>query len=153
MVFYECVLTAKNTAPFMNLTNLMKTVSLKVVERGGIVRSVQNHGIRDLPHRFKAKYPDKEGNRYYKKGRFISVFYDASPHAREEVQAILDLDEEVLRNTHLKPRNKVTYANIVNEKKNPYIQRVRAMEEAEAAARKEEHVEVISDPDAQTQSA
>ena len=50
----------------------MKEVSLKIVNNGGIVRSIQNHGIRQLPHRFKAKYTDSDGTRYYEKGRFIS---------------------------------------------------------------------------------
>uniref|UniRef100_A0A7S2IGM9 Ribosomal protein S6 n=1 Tax=Helicotheca tamesis TaxID=374047 RepID=A0A7S2IGM9_9STRA len=128
MVFYECVLTAKNTAPFTSLTKLMKTISSTVVENGGIVRTVQNHGIRNLPHRFKAKYPDKEGNRYYKKGRFISVWYDASPRVLAKVENEIRLDDQILRHTHLKARNKLWYINIASEKKNPYIQKVIAME-------------------------
>ena len=73
-------------APDYNmLTSLMKEISLKIVNNGGIVRSIQNHGIRQLPHRFKAKYADREGNRYYEKGRFISVFYDANPNVMKQV--------------------------------------------------------------------
>ena len=104
---------------------------------GGIVRSIQNHGIRQLPHRFKAKYPDKEGNRYYEKGRFISVYYDASPTVLKEVDTFLKLEEQVLRNTHLKARNKMWYVNIAREDKNPYIQKVLRMEAEEAAKAKE----------------
>ena len=106
----------------------MKSLSHKVVESGGIVRSIQNHGIRNLPHRFKAKYADSEGNRYYEKGRFISVYYDSNPATQKEVETILRLDEQVLRNTHLKARNKLWYVNIAKEEKNPYIQKVLAME-------------------------
>ncbi len=111
------------------MTNLVKSISHKVVENGGIVRSVQNHGIRTLPHRFKAKYADREGNRYYEKGRFFSIYYDSSPSTQKEVTAILKLDEQVLRNTHLKVRNKLWFCNIAKEEKNPYIQKVLAMEE------------------------
>ncbi|KAL7497926.1 hypothetical protein ACHAWT_009435 [Skeletonema menzelii] len=124
MVFYECLMTAKNTAHYNNLTSLMKDISLKIVNNGGIVRSIQNHGVRQLPHRFRAKYADREGNRYYEKGRFISVFYDANPGVMREVEGILNLDEQILRNTHLKARNKFMDVNNVREKKNPYIQEI-----------------------------
>eukprot|EP01083_Nonionella_stella_P191887 709844_1 len=131
MVFYECVVTTRNTASFKQLTNLVKTISHKVVEKGGIVRSIQNHGIRQLPHRFKAKFADREGNRYYEKGRFFSIYYDSNPMIQKEVDTILKLDEQVLRNTHLKVRNKMWYVNIAREDKNPYIQQVLDMEKEE----------------------
>ena len=113
---------------FQQLTTLVKSISHKVVDGGGIIRSIQNHGIRQLPHRFQAKYPDKEGSRYYKKGRFISVFYDSNPVIQKEVDGLLKLDEQVLRNTHLKARDNLMYVNIAKESKNPYIQRSQAME-------------------------
>jgi len=128
MVYYECVLTAKHTTHFYTLTNLVKEVALKVVEGGGIVRGVENHGIRSLPHRFKAKHPDREGNRYYEKGRFFSIYYDSNPKTMQNVERVLSKHEEVLRQTHLKVRNKLWYVNIDKEDKNPYIQRVLAME-------------------------
>ncbi|KAL9190164.1 hypothetical protein ACHAXT_007375 [Thalassiosira profunda] len=132
MVFYECLMTAKNTSNYHTLTSLMREVSLKVVENGGIVRSIQNHGVRQLPHRFKAKYADRDGNRYYERGRFISMFYDSSPHTMREVEAILNLNEEVLRNTHLKASNKFNEVNNIWETKNPYVMEVmREMEEEE----------------------
>mmetsp|Transcript_19585 Transcript_19585/g.29047 ORF Transcript_19585/g.29047 Transcript_19585/m.29047 type:complete len:135 (-) Transcript_19585:1381-1785(-) len=131
MVFYECLMTAKNTAPFHELTKLVKGISHKVVDKGGIVRSIRNHGIRDLPHRFKAKYADREGIRYYEKGRFISVYYDASPIAMQQVEAEIRMNSLVLRTHHLKARNKLWYVNIAREEKNPYIQRVIAEENEE----------------------
>jgi len=103
-----------------------------VVESGGIVRGVQNHGIRQLPHRFKAKFPDKAGNRYYEEGRFVSVYYDSSPKTMREVEMILRKDEEILRQTHLKLRNKMDYVNMSREDKNPYIQRVIQMEKEQS---------------------
>jgi len=143
MVFYECLMTTKNTASFQVLTNLMKEVSHKVVEGGGIVRSIQNHGVRHLPHRFRARYPDRFGDRYYKKGRFVSVYYDANPHVMKEVENTLVMNEDVLRNTHLKARNKLWFVNVENEKRNPYIQRVLGMEneEEEETAKDEEAFE------------
>lgn len=113
------------------MTEFVKGVAHTVVNNGGIVRGVQNHGIRDLPHRFRARYPDAvDGTRYYEKGRFISMYYDSNPKAMNEVKALVRRNPEiVLRETHLKVLNKMWYVNIVNEKKNPYIQKVRQMEE------------------------
>jgi ribosomal protein S6 len=102
----------------------MKEISLKIVNNGGIVRSIQNHGIRQLPHRFKAKYADREGNRYYEKGRFISVFYDANPNVMRQVHGMLNLDDQILRTTHLRASNKFEEVNNLKENKNPYIQEV-----------------------------
>ena len=114
---------------------MVKAVSDKVVSSGGIVRSIQNHGIRQLPHRFKAKFADRQGNRYYDNGRFFSIYYDANPTTQKEVNGILKMDELVLRNTHLKARNKLWYVNIAREDKNPYIQKVLEMEEAAKATK------------------
>jgi ribosomal protein S6 len=109
---------------YNTLTALMKEISLKIVNNGGIVRSIQNHGIRQLPHRFKSKYADREGNRYYEKGRFISVFYDANPNVMRQVQGTLNLDDQILRTTHLRASNKFGEVNNLKENKNPYIQQI-----------------------------
>ena len=109
---------------FKALTALMKQVSLKVVENGGIVRSIQNHGLRTFPHRFKAKYPDYlTQQRYYEQGRFISVYYDANPETLRQVELLLNMNDQILRVTHLKSRSKLDWINYKHEK-NPYVQRV-----------------------------
>jgi ribosomal protein S6 len=113
-----------NCTDFKALTAIMKEVSLKVVENGGIVRSVQNHGLRTFPQRFKAKYPDiLTQQRYYEQGRFISFYYDANPSTLKQIEAILNMNDQVLRHTHLKSRSKVDWINHKNEK-NPYAQEV-----------------------------
>ena len=121
-------------AAFHLLTALMKDVSMKVVERGGVVRSIRNHGIRTLPSEFRSSFPDKEGNRNYRKGRFISIYYDSNPQTMREVESILRINDQVLRDTHLKARNKLWYVNIAREDRNPYIQKVIELESAAAAA-------------------
>jgi len=105
------------------LTNLVKQVSHEVVEGGGVVRAIHNHGIRSLPHRFKARFPDKEGNRYYKKGRFFSIYYDANPATMAQVDQLLKMDEEVLRSTHLRARSVLDSINL-REDRNPFIKLV-----------------------------
>ena len=114
----------------------MREVSLKIVNNGGIVRSIQNHGIRQLPHRFKAKYTDRDGNRYYEKGRFISIFYDANPRVMREVGGILNLDDQILRSTHLRATNKFGDVNNLRESKNPYVQQILEEIESEGSPQK-----------------
>ena len=181
MVFYECLITAKNTArtfhlcrmglglcraidccrlhafffavplvlltdtDFHALTNLMKQISHEVVKGGGIVRGIHNHGIRDLPQRFKARFADKQGVRYYTKGRFISVYYDSNPATMRQVEQVLTLDEEVLRNTHLKARSILDFVNIGREERNPYIQQVVKVQKKEREQAKvlHENVEAV----------
>merc|ERR1712071_262333 len=111
----------------------VKGIAHTVVRNGGIVRGVRNQGIRDLPHRFKSRYPDLDGNRYFKRGRFVSIYYDSSPKTMQEVMGLLRMDDEVLRHTHLKVRNKMWDVNIDKVENNPYIQRVLEMERLEKA--------------------
>ena len=104
---------------------MMKQVSHKVVENGGIVRSIQNHGFRQFPHRCRAKYPDYvTQQRYYEKGRFISVYYDANPTTLQQVETLLSRNDQVLRVTHLKASSKLDYITMERDDKNPYIRRV-----------------------------
>jgi ribosomal protein S6 len=111
---------------------MMKQVSLQVVDNGGIVRSIQNHGIRQFPHRVQAKYPDyKTGIRYYEKGRYISVYYDANPTTLAQIQTLLSMNDQVLRETHLKARSKLEFITMQRPDKNPYVQRVLAAAEEE----------------------
>ncbi|KAL3920458.1 MAG: hypothetical protein SGILL_003254 [Bacillariaceae sp.] len=127
----------------------MKQVSHKVVENGGIVRSVQNHGLRQFPHRFQAKYPDYlTQQRYYEKGRFISMYYDANPATLRQVETILNMDDQVLRVTHLKARSKLDYITMEREDKNPYMQRVlrEDREKAERFEAEEEAIATLSTP-------
>jgi ribosomal protein S6 len=126
----------------------MKKVSLEIVKGGGIVRAVHNHGIRSVPHRFRAKYADKEGNRYYSKGRFISIYYDSNPATMKQVEQALTLQEEVLRKTHLKARSILDFVNVSREERNPYIREVKRLQSLDRVAvhhRNETVEQVIED--------
>mmetsp|Transcript_32067 Transcript_32067/g.53661 ORF Transcript_32067/g.53661 Transcript_32067/m.53661 type:complete len:165 (+) Transcript_32067:139-633(+) len=145
MVFYECVLTTKHTTHFKALTALMKQVSHKVVDNGGIVRSIQNHGLRQFPHRFQAKYPDfLTQQRYYDKGRFISIYYDANPATLKQVEMVLSMNDQVLRVTHLKARSKLDWITMEREDKNPYMQRILKQDQQKAERVKAEEAAIAT---------
>jgi ribosomal protein S6 len=123
----------------------MKQVSLKIVDNGGIVRSIQNHGIRQFPHRVQSKYPDyKTGQRYYEKGRYVSLYYDANPATLGEVDKILSMNDQVLRNTHLKARSKLEWITMQRPEKNPYVQRVLRQDELERQTRLAEDMAIAT---------
>jgi ribosomal protein S6 len=125
----------------------MKKVCNEIVTNQGIVRSIQNHGIRDLPHRFQARYADRQGVRYYPKGRFVSIYYDSNPATMRMVEQVLTLNEEVLRHTHLKARSILDFVNTEQEHKNFFVKQVRKEQAKERAAKKHVHetVEQIID--------
>eukprot|EP00526_Cylindrotheca_closterium_P021821 CAMPEP_0113609278 /NCGR_PEP_ID=MMETSP0017_2-20120614/4402_1 /TAXON_ID=2856 /ORGANISM="Cylindrotheca closterium" /LENGTH=122 /DNA_ID=CAMNT_0000518077 /DNA_START=186 /DNA_END=554 /DNA_ORIENTATION=+ /assembly_acc=CAM_ASM_000147 len=113
---------------------MMKQISHKIVENGGIVRSIQNHGIRQFPHRVQAKNPDYiTGQRYFEKGRYISIYYDSNPTTRAQVERVLAFDDQVLRNTHLRARSKLDWISTQRMDKNPYVQQVLKMDQEKMA--------------------
>ena len=101
----------------------MKEVSHEVVKGGGLVRAIHNHGVRAVPVRFKAKHPDGLGERYFEKGRFVSVYMDCNPQTRINVQNVLARDEDILRQTHLRCRTWIDTVNLAKETKNPWVWR------------------------------
>mmetsp|Transcript_745 Transcript_745/g.1686 ORF Transcript_745/g.1686 Transcript_745/m.1686 type:complete len:146 (+) Transcript_745:278-715(+) len=138
MVFYECLITTKNSASKRALTDLTKAISSAVIDGGGIVRGVQNHGVRELPHFFRARQTDREGDRYYRRGRFLSIYYDCDPVTLQDVKLALQMDEGVLRHTTLRPRTSLDIVNGTNPKKNPYLALAIKEEEAERGSAEED---------------
>lgn len=127
---------------FRALSAMVKQVSHKIVENGGIVRSIQNHGIRQFPHRVQAKNPDLiTGHRYFEKGRFVSVYYDSNPTTRAQVDRILSMNDQVLLRTHLKARSKLDWISMQRMDKNPYIQEVLKMDQEKMAERQTSKLE------------
>jgi hypothetical protein len=54
----------------------------------------------------------------------VSIYYDSNPSTMRQVEQILTMDEQVLRNTHLRARSVLDSVNIAREEKNPYVRRV-----------------------------
>ena len=107
---------------------------MKIVEEGGIVQAIHNHGIRQCPSRIKAKNPDfVTQQRYYETARYFSIYYESNPTTMSNVSTILErqtIGEDVLRFVHVHATSKTDVLNLpdnVSPKtytKNPYVKRV-----------------------------
>ena len=71
-----------------DLTNIFRRAAAVILQEGGVVRSVANHGIRVLPYRFHSRHDIKENDdRWFASGRWASAYYDASPAVAEKMEA------------------------------------------------------------------
>lgn len=58
-----------------------------VLQEGGVVRSVANHGIRVLPYRFHSKHDlGEETSRWFCSARWASAYFDAKPAVAERME-------------------------------------------------------------------
>ena len=76
---YNLFLFLKSYATPQTSTNLLRSLSRTVISSGGVVRSIENAGLRKMPHRVKAKFQDSKGVRYHDELRLVSMRFIASP--------------------------------------------------------------------------
>lgn len=70
-----------------DLTAIFRRAAALVLQEGGVVRSVANHGIRVLPYRFHSRHDVREGDqRWFGSARWASTYYDASPDVAEQME-------------------------------------------------------------------
>jgi len=118
---------------------------------------VKNHGIREFPHRYQAKYPDYlTQQRYYDKGRLFSIWYESSPKTQSKISNYLDkqLANNVLRYTQLQSKSKLSqFANLPQEvvvdgdgvsvpalyKKNPYVKNALKQQQLQQEQHEQHH--------------
>jgi hypothetical protein len=72
------------------------------------------------------------------------LYYDANPATLGEVDKILSMNDQVLRNTHLKARSKLEWITMQRPEKNPYVQRVLRLDELERQTRLAEDTAVAT---------
>jgi len=121
MPLFQTVMTAKSTTSPATLCTLMKSITSTVLSTGGVVRTVENMGVRQLPTRFKSKFADRNGVRYHSDGRFVAIRFDASPDTMETVSSIIKMEEDVLRHTTTRPVEPEAAANVNKWKRNPFL--------------------------------
>lgn len=96
MPLYEVYCIARPKTANETLSNLMRHVSRLVKQRGGVVRGVQNIGLRPLAYRVRAHATYHDVGRYW---RFDMI---ASPKSVVEVAKRLRVDESIIRVLPLK---------------------------------------------------
>ncbi|KNE58030.1 ribosomal protein S6 [Allomyces macrogynus ATCC 38327] len=75
---------------------LVKQAALTIINRGGVVRSMNNLEARELPYRIKAH------QEYHQQGHYVSIVFDSAPTEIPALQRQLRLDTRVLRATVVK---------------------------------------------------
>lgn len=121
MPLFQTVMTAKAATSPSTLAHMVKSIAKQVIGSGGVVRSVENIGVRKLPYRFKSKFADRNGMRYHYDGRFIALRFDASPGSISEVERIIKMEEDILRFTTTRPVEIEASSKVNKWKKNPWL--------------------------------
>ena len=97
MPLYHQIIVALPKYPKDGLVTLFRKHTKTIMDNGGVVRGIENHGIRPLPERARRKYATTDGTRYFWDARYVSSHFDASPKALIEVDRMLRNEEGVLR--------------------------------------------------------
>lgn len=126
-----------------------------ILDNGGVVRGIENHGVRPLPARAKRysdmieisicdtphltdflppsqlvrKYPTENGERYFVNARFITATFDANPKLLVDVERLLKGDEGVLRFYTSKTKNNIDKSRGLSFR-NPYLKIAQTLPES-----------------------
>ncbi|CAN0560350.1 unnamed protein product, partial [Ectocarpus sp. 12 AP-2014] len=104
-----------------DLTNIFRRAAAVILEEGGVVRSVANHGVRVLPYRFHSKHDIKEkDDRWFSSGRWASAYYDASPAVAKKMEEQLWAEDKVIRVSTRRPSTKMDRIASTHERSNPW---------------------------------
>ena len=85
MPLYEQIIVAMPKTTAQSLVELFKKYTKTIISNGGVVRGIENHGIRPLPEKAKRKYATISGERIVWDARYVSTHIDASPATLVEV--------------------------------------------------------------------
>lgn len=91
---------------------------------GGVVRGIENHGVRHLPEKAMRRFADVHGKKSFWDARFVTVSLDISPQGLEEVSRMLQSEDALLR--HYNIRVKTTASDYIEARnyKNPYMKKL-----------------------------
>ncbi|GMH81398.1 hypothetical protein TrVE_jg5160 [Triparma verrucosa] len=120
MPLYQMILHAKSYSTPQTLASLVRNCASEIIGSGGVVRCVENVGVRKLPHRFKAKFEDKRGIRYHEEARLLSFRFDASPTVLTSLERLIRFETDILRCNTVRPVEITKKANITKLKNNPF---------------------------------
>ncbi|KAI9318102.1 30S ribosomal protein S6 [Dichotomocladium elegans] len=101
MPFYELVCIARSHLAQSNLKDLIRSSATQVLQRGGVVRNLENWGDMKLPHRI------KRHQEYFTEGQYLIMHFDANPLIVQDLGKKLLVDSRVLRHTFIKLGDKL----------------------------------------------
>ena len=119
MPLYQQLILAMPKVPKDSLVRLFKNHTEIILKNGGVVRGIENHGVRPLPSRARRKYISTSGERYFWDARFVTTTFDANPKTLDDIKRMLRDDEAVLRYFTTKQDTKMEHLSATNYK-NPY---------------------------------
>mmetsp|Transcript_10629 Transcript_10629/g.22342 ORF Transcript_10629/g.22342 Transcript_10629/m.22342 type:complete len:158 (-) Transcript_10629:148-621(-) len=96
MPLYHSVIITLAEMPKREVADMLKKSCHTIFDNGGWVRAAENHGVRDLPYRMRSPYSSEE-ERYQKSARYLSLYFDAHPNTKGDMELALRLNEKVLR--------------------------------------------------------
>jgi len=120
MPFYQQVIVTMPKYPKDLLVTLFRKHAKTVLDNGGVIRGIENHGIRPLLERATRKYAHTDGTRHFWEARYVTASFDASPKCLLETQRMLRMEEGVLRSFTTRVPTAVNKVNSRNFK-NPYL--------------------------------
>ena len=114
----QLIVTLAKSSPEA-LSAFFKKYAQTVLGSGGTVRGVMNHGVRELPERWRSKFVGADGSRYHWKGKFISTHVDVSPSTLADLERLLRTEDSVVRFFSLKQNTRMSHVGSLR-KDNPF---------------------------------
>jgi ribosomal protein S6 len=96
MPHYEFMTIASMAASANHLTSLFRSLTRTIQSQGGVLRRIENLGLRPLAYRIRAH------RKYNIIGRFIRFSVQANPVLMREIERALKNDEEIVRSLVVK---------------------------------------------------
>ncbi|CAM9188726.1 unnamed protein product, partial [Choristocarpus tenellus] len=103
-----------------DLTRIFRWVAKAVIDQGGVVRSVHNHGVKPLPYQFHSKHAVGDESRWFSSGRWVSTYFDANPATMQKVEKAVWKEDRVLRVTTIKPSIRMDKITSTHLPSNPW---------------------------------
>ena len=98
MPLYQQLILANPRTAKTALVDLFKKHTNIIHRNGGIVRGIENHGVRPLGDQTKKKYAQAStGERYFWDAQFMTSTFDCSPPVLKQLNRFLRDSEEVIR--------------------------------------------------------
>jgi small subunit ribosomal protein S6 len=108
MPLYQITSILRATAPQSEVHDLMRRLTRIVIDRNGVLASINNWGLQQLAYRMRAH------QEYHRQGRYVQFKIVVSPDTLKEVERNMKLDTTVLRFMIIKERNTsiASFANL-----------------------------------------